>query len=75
MSNHKCRYCTYSVAIEKDSIWCNVKDTGKSGNQVTNINKCKDFVFNEIDVYNLEKKYIPRKKRQTKKYKQIDFNF
>lgn len=33
-------------------------------NAAKRVNKCKDFVFNEIDAFNLEAKYKPRAKKE-----------
>lgn len=63
MSNHKCRYCINANMIDEDLAYCSVNNDTKDKRQCTRENKCKDFDFCEIDVFDLDKKYKPRPKK------------
>lgn len=61
-----CRYCAYCIG-ETDYVnvsWCSAKQKEMSCNTAKTINHCKEFVFNPIDAFNVEKgKYKPREKK------------
>ena len=54
-----CRYCANANWYD-DSVYCHVKNTLISQKASCRTNKCKDFDLNEIDVFDIEKKYKPR---------------
>lgn len=58
-----CRYCAYACQIENDMCWCNKRGFTMKKTEASRLNKCKDFGFNEIDVFNIEHRYKPREKR------------
>ena len=61
-----CRYCTYCIG-ETDFVgisYCSAKEKEISSNSCKTENHCKEFVFNEIDAFDLDKKYKPRAKSQ-----------
>ena len=53
-----CRYC--ANCIYGDVVWCDEINKIMSESQAKTVNHCKHFVFNEIDVFDLDKKYKPR---------------
>lgn len=50
-----CRYCAYLTA----DCYCECKKRCLSESTCKKANKCKNFAFNEIDAFNLEKTYKP----------------
>ena len=55
------QYCRYCVnCIYGDVVWCDELNKMMSESQAKTVNHCKHFVFNEIDVFDLDKKYKPR---------------
>lgn len=57
-----CRYCAH--AIECDAgVYCGAKDEVMSDESAKRINSCKKFDFLCIDVFDLDRKYHPRKAR------------
>lgn len=54
-----CRYCNH--CINGDAVYCEVLKMTMSEEKAKRVNRCKEFVFNEIDVFDLEKRYKPRK--------------
>lgn len=62
-----CRYCAEAVLTEnEDIIYCEVRKVTKHKSSCIRINKCKDFAFNEIDVFgcDIDKIYKPRQPRK-----------
>lgn len=57
-----CRYCIHANQIEDDMCACEKHNYVMGKAKASRLNKCKDFKFNEIDVFNFEKKYKPRNK-------------
>ena len=57
-----CRYC--AACCYGDAIWCSAKEKTMSESTAKSPNKCKDFVFCELDVFDLEHKYKPRKEKE-----------
>ena len=53
-----CRYC--ANCVYGDVVWCDELNKMMSESSAKNVNHCKHFVFNEIDVFDLDKKYKPR---------------
>ena len=44
-----CRYCSH--AHYGDVVYCDVKNDTMSDESAKRVNKCKDFEFNELDVF------------------------
>lgn len=59
-----CRYCSH--CCYGDVVYCSFKETTMSEESAKCVNQCKDFDFNPIDVFNPDKTYKPRKKKETK---------
>lgn len=58
-----CRYCGHAVCGDHIGIWCEEKEKEYSAASAKTENQCKDFIFNEIDVFfcgDPDKKYKPR---------------
>lgn len=53
-----CRYC--ANCVYGDAVWCHELRKIMSESSAKTVNHCKHFVFNEIDVFDLDKKYKPR---------------
>lgn len=60
-----CRYCT--LCVYGDAVYCSKKEKTMSEEKAKRVNNCKDFDFNEIDVFNPERIYKPRKKVDVEK--------
>ena len=69
MNKQYCRYCACAVEVEIDMIYCEKKNMVLLKAQASRLNKCKDFEFNEIDVFNCEHIYSPRKKKDYQQLK------
>lgn len=54
-----CRYCGDANWYD-DSVYCHIKNTLISKSSACRVNHCKYFEFNEIDVFDIDKKYKPR---------------
>ena len=54
-----CRYC--SNCIVGDAVYCEALNKTMSEEKAKRVNRCKQFIFNEIDVFDLDKRYKPRK--------------
>lgn len=57
-----CRYCAKCVQVDEDICHCEHSTATFDGAKARRVNKCKRFVFNPIDVFDLERKYKPREK-------------
>lgn len=57
-----CRYCNH--CINGDAVYCEALNKTMSEEKAKRLNRCKEFVFNEIDVFDLEKRYKPRKEKK-----------
>lgn len=62
MTKQYCRYCSHCVI--GDWVWCEKRQKEMNERAAKRVNKCKDFVFNEIDAFNLEAKYKPRARKE-----------
>lgn len=62
--NQYCRYCTNCVY--GDVVYCSERNFVMSEATAKRCNNCKDFEFNEIDVFNIDKKYKPKRKTNIK---------
>lgn len=60
--NQYCRYCINCVL--GDAPYCSKHEKTMNESYVKRTNKCKDFDFCEIDVFDHDHKYTPRKQRQ-----------
>lgn len=54
-----CRYC--SNCIVGDAVYCETLKMTMTEEKAKRVNRCKQFIFNEIDVFDLDKRYKPRK--------------
>lgn len=55
-----CRYCCHCHYF--DYVYCDVKNKTMSENTAKSVNNCKEFLFNEIDVFycgDMNKVYKP----------------
>lgn len=52
-----CRYCVLCNQVDDDICYCSESKRTFDGAKARRVNKCKDFIFNEIDVFDLERKY------------------
>lgn len=57
-----CRYC--SNLIVGDSNYCDRKKKCMSDSVAKAVNTCKDFEFNPIDAFDLDKTYKPREPKK-----------
>lgn len=55
-----CRYCCNSSLIDDDLAHCNVKDIELDPPALKRSNRCKDFLFCELDVLTQTRIYQPR---------------
>lgn len=62
-----CRYCSH--CSYGDVVYCSITQKTMSEKKATLPTKCKHFDFCEIDVFNPDKIY---KKRERKNYKQLN---
>lgn len=53
-----CRYCSY--CCYGDVAYCEKQKKTMSDEKAKRVNQCKDFEFNEIDVFNPDKTYKER---------------
>lgn len=60
-----CRYCANFVT--GNGSWCEAKQKNISDSSAKTINKCKSFVFCEIDAFNYTRKYKERKTKDVDK--------
>lgn len=54
-----CRYCSY--CCYGDVVYCEKYKKTMAEERAKRVNKCKDFEFNEIDVFNPDHTYKERK--------------
>ena len=54
-----CRYCANANWYD-DFVYCHIKKKLINKTTASATNKCRDFGFNEMDVFDIEKKYKPR---------------
>lgn len=61
-----CRYCGEAVATGdiEDSVWCEAKEKEMTAAAAKRLNNCPHFAFCEGDVFNPEKTYKPREKKE-----------
>ena len=59
-----CRYCSHANCVEEDVMWCEITKSTSTKKQACRVNKCKDFEFNPMDVFNLNKIYKPKEKKE-----------
>lgn len=63
MDRQYCRYCAHCVATLDDIAWCEKLQKEMSESAAKRVNRCKEFLFNEIDAFNIGAKYKPREKK------------
>lgn len=56
-----CRYCANAVLIDEELAYCESKHETKHKKKCTTVNNCKHFAFCELDVFDTDKKYQPKK--------------
>lgn len=66
-----CRYCYYATQVEDEMCACNKLNIAMGKAKATRTNKCKYFALNELDVFNIEHKYKPRKKKENIKQRTL----
>lgn len=59
-----CRYCAYMCC--GDANYCEKNKKCYSEEKIKQVNKCKDFIFNESDALGTGNTYKPRKKKRKK---------
>lgn len=60
-----CRYCANAVLIDEELAYCEEKHIQRSKQNCVTANNCKHFVFCELDVFDTDKKYQPKKVRKS----------
>ena len=53
-----CRYCNHLVT--GNGIYCTEKEQSMSEASTKRVNRCKEFLFNPMDAYDLDRTYKPR---------------
>jgi len=65
MMKQYCRYCADAVLTEnEDVVYCEAKKETRHKRKCITVNQCKHFKFNELDVFDIDKKYQPREPRK-----------
>lgn len=64
-----CRYCANCIAQDDDFAVCETLNKYLSKASARRTNTCKHFLFNEIDAFDLDKKYKPRAKAEKEEIK------
>lgn len=54
-----CRYC--NSLVTGNGIYCTFLDKERTEASTMVVNHCKHFEFNEIDAYNMDHKYHPKR--------------
>lgn len=65
-----CRYC--NNCVYGDVVYCTDHNKVISETKAKQVNNCKYFVFNEIDVFDENKTYHPRTKKQEQKQIKVE---
>ena len=65
MAKQYCRYCANCVLVDEDVCYCEISKTTFVGSKAKSVNQCKNFDFNELDVFNIERKYKPIEGRKS----------
>lgn len=66
-----CRYCAF--CCYGDAVYCDKHKKTMSEERAKRTNKCKDFVLNEMDVFNPEQTYKERKPKKNNEINLFDF--
>ena len=61
-----CRYCT--ACHVANGNWCEIKEKELTDAQIKHSNKCRDFEFCSMDVYDENRTYQPRKKKPRSRF-------
>ena len=56
-TRRQCRWCAHLVT--GNGIYCEAKNEEKNERSTKRVNRCHEFEFNEIDAYDLNRKYVP----------------
>ena len=64
-----CRYCAHCIVQLDGWAWCEDMSKEMSEASAKRTNTCKRFLFNEIDAFDLDKKYKPRAKVEKEEIK------
>ena len=59
-----CRYCAH--CHYGDAVYCSIYEKTMSESTAKSSNRCKKFAFAEIDVFDTDKTYKPRKGKPEK---------
>ena len=59
-----CRYCSHCYEVEDNYLRCTAKKVSMFESQAKRANRCNLFAFNEIDVFDPDRTYRPRKPRE-----------
>lgn len=59
-----CRYCANCVLVDEDVCYCEESRKTFWCAKARRVNKCKNFVLNKLDVFNIEHTYKPIEDRQ-----------
>lgn len=73
MMKQYCRYCSHIHHTETYSMYCDAKGKRKSEASCKTVNKCKDFCFNPLDVFDFELKKTYKPRYKTDKGEQLNF--
>jgi hypothetical protein len=65
----QCRYC--GNLVTGNGIYCEAKNKELSESYTKHSNTCKMFEFNEIDAYDLNRRYKPRVRKEIRPDGQI----
>lgn len=64
-----CRYC--SEFVTGNGNWCAARKMSPTDEYAKRVNKCKLFIFNPIDAFDLERTYRPRHEKQQRNWEQM----
>jgi len=67
-----CRYCANAFLQGDDFIYCEPKNEMRDKRNCITLNKCKHFELNEMDVFDMDRTYKPRKAYKRKSAQAID---
>lgn len=60
-----CRYCNNAVQVDDGIIYCAAYKQTLTEVKAKRVNSCKRFIFNEIDAFDLARKYKPIEQRKS----------
>lgn len=62
-----CRYCSYASLQDDELYYCSKKDKIYLGSTARATNKCQDFSFCPLDLFDPEKEYKPNKNKRRRR--------